>query len=168
MWYWLWRNTDHVLFIESLRLEKTFEITEWSHPLPWATHFHPQDYRIFILLDSPSGLLADQLLNEHEQIVLFSFDHLKGSFLKSLDFHLSNSFCIWSVRYTTVKYKLNSLQLIYFPFNYFLITQIILFPRVKSLQSNTLKVPACLEVIFFYYGFFFFSIQAVGRLWNVF
>lgn len=44
-------------------------------------------------------------------MVFFSFDHLEGSFLRSLDFHLSNSFCIWSVGYTTVKYQLNSVPL---------------------------------------------------------
>lgn len=42
----------------------------------------------------------------------------------------------------------------YFPFNYFLITQLIMFPKVKSLQSNTLKSPSLSESAIF---FVFFS-----------
>lgn len=39
----------------------------------------------------------------------------------------------------------------YFPFNYFfLITQVILLPKVKSLQSE----PACLNMLFFVFFFF--------------
>lgn len=85
-------------------------------------------------------------------MALFSFCSLKGSFLRSLDLHLSNSFCIWSVGYTTVKYQLNSVPFrIYLSLStIFLISQVILFPREKSLQSNTLKSPSLSENTIFF------------------